>query len=271
MSETSTNRSRQVVLADKCFATVDRLIHDYLGDAPADSIPIPIEQIAEHVGVRRVVRTTLPHSGRLIPVNGRYVVEINSREDRARQRFTLAHELGHIVISNTQGEMQEESVQFLRCERDNFIEKLCDKIAGRMLMPDQFVRSELEKVDLTLPVLSRLAKFFGVSLSAIAVRLTEVSNRFAFLRWEYGSRPGSERMTYRVSWFATPPGSFIPKHVPCKLGCVVEASASNGPMQRVRTPLDVGTFRGNYEVDVRPLASNDLRGVLMLIRIGSRA
>src|SRR5699024_7278031 len=58
------------------------------------------------------------------------VVVVSSRQPGDRQRFTLAHELGHLVLRGSLGETMVE-------------EKACHHFAGAFLMPAQTLRQRL--------------------------------------------------------------------------------------------------------------------------------
>src|SRR4051812_48601125 len=65
--------------------------------------PVPVESIARKYA--EVMRRPLPPdiSGMLVPVPGiggksRWIIVINSNDAAVRQRFTIAHELGHLLV-----------------------------------------------------------------------------------------------------------------------------------------------------------------------------
>jgi Zn-dependent peptidase ImmA (M78 family) len=100
--------------------------------------------------------------------NGDLRIAINKNSSRAHRRFTLAHELAHVitfehahVIFSRLGFRDKE----LRAYR---IEKICDCFAAELLMP-----SALVKRVWSLPVqdVRALAAEFGVSEDAMNIRI----------------------------------------------------------------------------------------------------
>lgn len=109
----------------------------------------------------------LPVSGLAQWHNGRWVVALNGSEPWTRQRFSLAHELSHIVNHATK--------QWLH-PADRFTsghdkgERLADYFAGVALMPKHLVKRYVGRGER----LSQLARRFGVSSRAMGVRLNQL-------------------------------------------------------------------------------------------------
>lgn len=60
------------------------------------SCPVNVDELAISLGIS-VAYISMPDeiSGMLVRKDGKYVITVNSKHPRTRQRFTLAHELGH--------------------------------------------------------------------------------------------------------------------------------------------------------------------------------
>lgn len=97
-------------------------------------------------------------------VNGSIpVVAYNARklEKSDRIRFTLLHELAHLLLGNSFGDISEAEK-----------ERLCHQFAGAMLLPDTALREELGafRNRLFVPELGNTKKQYGISLQAIVMR-----------------------------------------------------------------------------------------------------
>lgn len=90
---------------------------------------------------------------------------ILSSKGYERNRFTLAHELGHLILNFTEKLDEKE------------IEKYCDLFASCLLMPEKAMKRELEVgqrkllSNVSLNEVLLLAKEYQVSLSAVIMRL----------------------------------------------------------------------------------------------------
>jgi len=131
-------------------------------------IPVPgLAEMLEEAGIK-VVSLNLPAnvSGLTCWVRRKNrdpvpVIVINGNHTGERQRFTLCHELGHMVMEP--GEDVDE-------------ERACDRFAGAFLMPADFVWTEIGKhrSNLSLGELFSLKELCGVSVQVIAYRLKDL-------------------------------------------------------------------------------------------------
>ena len=96
-------------------------------------------------------------------VNNIAVIALLKDEDGARQRFTIAHELGHLVLSIKNKELNEE--------------KLCNKFAGALLMPKEAVIKEfgISRFNISFFELIAFKREYKVSMAAIVYRLKELN------------------------------------------------------------------------------------------------
>ena len=111
---------------------------------------------------------------------GRPAVTLAANGPLSRQRFTLAHELGHVLLEGPPGERRHRRPQL----DPSAEETLCDRIAAGLLMPRPWVDRYAHRDRLNLSILRLVAQRAEVSLSAVAVRLGQVGARTsALLRW----------------------------------------------------------------------------------------
>ena len=90
------------------------------------------------------------------------IVLLNGIQDGARQRFTIAHELGHLVLNITNKSLNEE--------------KLCNRFASALLMPMEAVKNEFGSSRNCISFFELVAfrNEYRVSYSAIIHRLKEL-------------------------------------------------------------------------------------------------
>lgn len=134
--------------------------------------PVDLETIGTCWGVRAVVKRELDVPALLYRLeNSQTAVFLNEADSPGRQRFSWAHELGHIV-------MAEKAVPQVSCRNGRLVnkslERSCDVIAAELLMPRKVFEEAAEKVGWTLGGVSQLARRFEVTMQAAAVRLCEL-------------------------------------------------------------------------------------------------
>jgi hypothetical protein len=134
---------------------------------------------ARHLGVTDVVFTDLGSvDGRLRQLSKEErLIELNVRKPRTRQLFSLAHELGHLLLDRhlayLGSSLKERSLFHFDYDRQE--ERLADRLAGAMLMAPERVTALHREYASALTTTVQMATRFSVSLSAAAVRLEEVS------------------------------------------------------------------------------------------------
>jgi len=123
-----------------------------------------VESIAEDLlGLAVGERDDLEVSGMLLPAERQ--IWLNANEPPARQRFTLAHELGHWVCQHLAGRTVPV---FCRAAEvgvgeGRLLEREANVFAAELLMPEDEVRTSVEG--------GEVAARFGVSSEAMAWRL----------------------------------------------------------------------------------------------------
>lgn len=90
------------------------------------------------------------------------VIVTSHRITGERQRFTIAHELGHLLLDIVNPAIN--------------IEKACDKFAGAFLMPERVLWETLGKVrkNISIGELLVLKRFLGVSIQALTYRAKDL-------------------------------------------------------------------------------------------------
>ena len=119
--------------------------------------------------------------GRLRPsIGGKYIIELNSRRPRSRQLFSLAHELGHLMLERSLPQLASGSKErnLFHSDFNRAEERLADQCAAAMLMPADAVRESLAVSRFVLDAAINLSWLTGVSLSASCCRIRELTDHF---------------------------------------------------------------------------------------------
>ncbi len=104
-------------------------------------------------------------------------------EAPSAQSFTLAHELGHIVLKRS---AISGAPRFGKGSENKRIESWCNKFAAAFLMPERSITSRIARPARPMDsvddvVISKLAKAYGVSQHAMLIRLMNL----AYVKPEY--------------------------------------------------------------------------------------
>jgi predicted transcriptional regulator len=132
--------------------------------------PVPVEAIATslpRVVVKRV--EGLPSSGRAQWSGAAWVLLVDAKEAKVRQRYSLAHELAHVIWHPLSAEALPDTKRSSASER---IETACEYFAACLLMPRVWMKRAY--FDEGIQDVPSLARLFAVSWLAMRVRLEQL-------------------------------------------------------------------------------------------------
>ena len=159
---------------------------ELLDETGLSQVPVPVEQIAKKLGVD-VVYEPAPDSvsGMLFREGDVARIGVNSSHAHVRQRFTIAHELGHLRLHPGRKMFVDKAVRIdLRDERSSTAtdkqEIEANGFAANLLMPVSLLVEEAERffkrnsnasVD---ELATAMAERFDVSVQAMRIRLANL-------------------------------------------------------------------------------------------------
>ncbi len=142
-----------------------------LAKAQIQEPPVPVEDIAIRCGVRLVAFAgEIEVSGLLVALESGAVIAYNADEGKPRRRFTIAHELGHLLLRHYEHfhiDPRDITVEGHPPDYDWRDERAANDFAAELLMPAAWVTER----HATTTNLARLAKAFTVSRQAMQYRL----------------------------------------------------------------------------------------------------
>jgi hypothetical protein len=151
----------------------------------------PLESLARKLGVGQITEERLPFEGGLFQLpDGKLVVKLNSESSPVRKRFTLAHELGHLLLKTLPAFRS-------RGQADIALERTCDMIAAELLIPLEDAAEFIQSLGPPSPEkLKVIAEKYAVSLQSAAIRVhSDLSLWRCFIgMWERHPK-------VRASWF----------------------------------------------------------------------
>ena len=130
------------------------------------------EKLAERLGVRVAYSAMTGCDGWCLSCGGRAVIRINNRQVKSRQRFTLAHELGHLLL-DIPAVIGESFSDILRSNDEE--ERRINEVAAELLIPQDVVKTVVSELPVVAAVLKRLAKQSHVSELAAALRVANLA------------------------------------------------------------------------------------------------
>jgi Zn-dependent peptidase ImmA (M78 family) len=136
------------------------------------------ERLAEHLGIRIESSPLAGCDGWCLSSRGKAVIRISSTVAKSRQRFTLAHELAHLIL-NIPTVIGESILDILNPGTTE--EQQVNRIAAEMLLPEDVVRSMVVELPVVAAVLRKLAKRARVSELAAALRVANLAEELGLI------------------------------------------------------------------------------------------
>ncbi len=167
------------------FSYVERLANRLLTEAGLTKPPIPIKRIVAAQGC--YIRTTdlQEVSGILVRSPRGNIIGVNSTQPETRRRFTIAHELGHLLLHEGQEIRYDRDFRVnLRSDESskgiNVEEVEANFFAASLLMPEHMLSADIRAGSIDLEEVEgvgEIARSYGVSAQAMTLRLARLLGR----------------------------------------------------------------------------------------------
>lgn len=173
-----------------------KIAKQILRDESVDSAPVRIERIAKRYA--HVVRQELPTdvSGMLVPLAADtskfpWAIVVNQEDAEVRQRFTIAHELGHLLLHRYTTPHADAGYKIRFRDEMSSTGSVREEIeanqfAAELLMPENLILSYLVKVgfdyaspdtdDTAAKKLASIASKFEVSIQSLSFRIANLAH-----------------------------------------------------------------------------------------------
>ncbi len=207
-SRVSVNQEQATTLiVERAKQLVIQLIEDRGHDKP----PFLPEEFAHLQGIKKVEKADLGEtSAALLRFHDGYVIKVNQKHNAARQNFSCAHEIGHILFSELKLERYIPNIEYRTFNpqasaiaRQRVRERLCDAAATELLMPESVFKRYLLDYGVSINSIEWLADIFRVSIHTACWRVAEVSPEPCIAAfWKH--HPISKYKSLRLDWCVGP-------------------------------------------------------------------
>ena len=134
--------------------------------------PTDLELVCEQEGLHVVFSEFAPSISGMIEGNEIY---INKNHSKSRQRFSLAHEMGHYFLKHNTNKHVDDTVMFRKNADSSPMEKEANLFAAELLMPKNALDEALkDKENIDTDDIESLAAEFEVSSIALSFRLQNI-------------------------------------------------------------------------------------------------
>jgi Zn-dependent peptidase ImmA (M78 family) len=167
------------------YSKIETMVDGLLDQHHQSGPPVRIEKIAKELGVEIRAGDLGDVSGLLVRSGEGAIIGVNSTQGRQRQRFTIAHELGHFLLHEGLINHVDRNYRINYRSAESSMATNVDEIeanffAASILMPKQFLNNldAVEALDDDAQV-QELARLFDVSRHAMSLRLANLYEQYA--------------------------------------------------------------------------------------------
>lgn len=162
---------------------INKIVTHLLSKASITKPPVDVEKIATMCNIeirKKPFEDKEKLSGVLVRDSNKVVIGVNSNDNSHRQRFTIAHEIGHFFLHEIDQIFIDKAfgVHFRNDKSSLGIdvkEIEANAFASLLLIPDEFILQDLQKKSIDIMddslAISNLADKYEVSLQAMNLKL----------------------------------------------------------------------------------------------------
>ena len=134
-----------------------------------------LNELATAFGVSSVEVDSISSEAMLVPVADGYKIVLKKADSPSgltRQRFSFAHEVGHLLLKAVgYNSLANANSKHRKINSYSEEERLCDQIAAEILMPRAAFTTDAADAGWSLGNLASLARMYGASIPATARRM----------------------------------------------------------------------------------------------------
>lgn len=197
---------------------------EFVSKAGPLAIPVQIEAYLKQVNAVLHPQTDMEpdEAGCSFSSDGKHYVCVNANDGPERQRFTVCHELAHIVLGLPSDHKAQPSWSYAKRP---LAEILCDVFAAELLLPYRTFKEVVEKMPMGIASVEDLAGRFQASSTATGSRFAAVvAAPCAFVLSELGKVRYASRSTALRDAYA-----WIPLRIDLPRGSLSEKVRAGNP------------------------------------------
>lgn len=140
--------------------------------------PTPVQQICQRLGIELTFVADLDADAYLLRLPNKVNIIIKNSSDtyHTRQRFSIAHELGHYRLPDHQQEYKCNFNDLMYYSGDSKRESEANRFAAELLMPIKHFHDDVKHCSLSLVTFIKLSEKYETSLMACALRFLQITD-----------------------------------------------------------------------------------------------
>lgn len=160
------------------YAAAKKLARNLLAKGDVSAAPVPVEKLAALANAEirfRAMADELGSGSVQWQPDGRAIIGVNASHSQSRQRFTIAHELGHLSLHGDAEYHFDQKILYrndVSSRATDEAEIEANQFAAELLMPEPLLSKDVDGLELDDVEIEQLARKYQVSVQAMTIRLT---------------------------------------------------------------------------------------------------
>ncbi|MGV3698181.1 ImmA/IrrE family metallo-endopeptidase, partial [Flavobacterium sp.] len=155
--------------------------------------PVSLNNLTKFLNIKTISNNFLDNDALLFIKNENYIIEFNNSKNWRRQRFTIAHEIFHVVLFD----LFSDTLDFNKVDLKK-IEYICDLGASEILVPNSEFKKDIFDKKITLDLIEKLVEKYMVSYTVIFRKINQLFPEISIYIWKKYARKIEEKNEYRV-------------------------------------------------------------------------
>lgn len=148
--------------------------------------PTDLDRLAKNLGVVDIRKAPLPMRGRCLMEGAGVAIELSEELEAFEERFTLAHELAHLIVE--EGRVAEcaavgSRLKVAQAAAHQEVEETCDRCAEEILLPAEWLMDKIEIEQPTLQQAVELGEECNCTVEFVVQRAMDLGLWHARLIW----------------------------------------------------------------------------------------
>jgi len=232
---------------------IDIICAKLLSESKNENFPISLNNLTKFLNIKTISNNSLEKDALLFIKNSQYTIEFKNSQNWRRQRFTIAHEIFHVVLFDLFGDI----IDFNKVDLKR-IEYICNLGASEILVPKWSIKKDTENSQISMSIINTMIEKYKVSYSVIFRKLNSLSPETSIYIWKKYARKPEDKNEYRVfQAFQTYTKNLQYPYLP--LGCTTKHLSTPEIFNKIDKSVNIGELeidlnKGNkYQFYLEPI------------------
>lgn len=202
--------------APSLLGAIEIICSKLLAESNNQEFPISLNNLTKFLKIKTKSNNSLQKDALLFIKNDHFTIEFKNSHNWRRQRFTIAHEIFHVVLFD----IFSNIIDFNQTDLKK-VEYICNLGASEILVPKSALIEDLKNQKISMNLINQMVEKYKVSRPVILRKINQTYPNKSIYIWRKYARKEKDNIEYRVfRAFQTYTKSLKYPYIP--LGCTTK-------------------------------------------------